>query len=92
MNNQIQDNLQKLLHRIPTLPPVLEKLKETPIRYGLYAGSHVALLTGNRIPTDVDFLVHDEDLDLLRQVFPDIEAKEDESGELFLYTGSDKEI
>jgi hypothetical protein len=83
---QIIENLQTLIHKNPALSYVLPKLNEATIRYGLYAGAHVAVLTGNRTPTDVDLLVHDEDLLSLRSLFPF--AKTTDLGDgVFLYIG-----
>lgn len=84
--NQITQNLQALIQKNTPLSYVLLKLKEANIRYGLYAGAHVAVLTGNRTPTDVDFLVHDEDLPKLRSLFPFAKTS-DEGNSVFLYIG-----
>jgi hypothetical protein len=42
----------------------------------------VAVLTNNRPPTDVDFLVHDDDIDELKKLFPSARNNESESGTL----------
>ena len=70
---------------------MLDVLEETSIRYGLYAGSHVAVLTNNRPPTDVDFLVHDDDIDELKKALPSARVNETESA-TFLYVGDDNLI
>lgn len=87
----ITQNLRTLIQKNPPLPYVLSRLATTDIRYGLYAGAHVAVLTGNRTPTDVDMLVHDEDLPKLHALFPF--AKTEDLGDgVFLYIGEDDRI
>jgi hypothetical protein len=84
-----QKNLRTLIQKITVLPYVLAKLEAAGIRYGLYAGSHVAALTNNRVPTDVDLLVHDADLTKLCQAFPFAKTKDLGNGGVFLYVGND---
>ena len=89
--DQVIKNLDSLIQQIGPLQNVLALLSKTSIRYGLYAGSHVAVLTNNRSPQDVDFLVHDDDIDELRKVFST--ARIDESGPAtFLYVDNDNLI
>lgn len=70
---------------------VLNRLEVADIRYGLYAGSHVAVLTSNRLPTDVDFLVHDDDIDELKKIFPLAVIDESKSA-TFMYVDDDNLI
>jgi hypothetical protein len=52
------------------LPRALfETLEKHAIRYGVFAGSEVAYLTGNRTPTDLDVLVHNDDLEKVAGLF-----------------------
>jgi len=75
-----------MIRRIHPLQYVLERLGETTIRYGLYSGAHVSIITGSRVFTDVDLLVHDEDLAMLRETFPS--AKRTDRGHgICLYVG-----
>jgi hypothetical protein len=69
-HDQVIRNINSLIQRTAPLQGVLGILEETSIRYGLYAGSHMAVLTNNRSPTDVDFLVHDDDIDELKKALP----------------------
>ena len=62
-------NLENLFREYPYLKELLDKLKESGIKYGLYAGSHVSLLTSNRIPTDIDILVSSDSLVKLKNNF-----------------------
>lgn len=91
MDHTIEQNLDALIQKISPLAYVLKRLETAHIRYGLFAGAHVAMLTNNRIPTDVDFLVHDEDLPLLKKTFPF--AKTNDTGKgVYLYIGDDDVI
>lgn len=87
----IEENLRKLIQKNPSLPYALAKLASANIRYGLYAGAHVAVLTNNRIPTDIDLLVHDDDLPKLRELFPFAKSKDVSNG-VFLYIGENDDI
>ncbi len=82
----IESNLETLLGKVPALDYVLNVLDGAGIRYGLYAGCHVALLVNNREPTDVDLIVHDDDLEALRALFPFARTK-DLGRAVFLYIG-----
>ncbi|MFC1649421.1 nucleotidyltransferase family protein [Patescibacteria group bacterium] len=54
----------------PGLEYVFSLLNNNSIHYGLYAGSHVSLLTSNRIPTDIDILVSNQDVTKIKKLFP----------------------
>jgi predicted nucleotidyltransferase len=85
---KIKNNLRMLIKKNDALAYVFPKLAAANIRYGLYAGAHVAVLTNNRIPTDIDLLVHDDDLQKLQTLFPF--AKTTDLGDgVFLYIGKD---
>lgn len=64
-----QSNLRSLLQKNPELNDVFDKLNKNNVRYGLYAGSYVSLFTSNRIPTDIDIMVADEDLKETESLF-----------------------
>lgn len=66
----------------------LDELNELTIRYAIFAGSEVALLTQNRTPTDVDIIVHNDDFDKLIDIFSD--AKINRNG-IWRITSSDKQ-
>lgn len=90
-DERVSEHIRLLMHQISPLHYVLDELGRTSIRYGLYAGAHVSLLTGNRKPVDVDFLVHDDDLIELTQLFPFAKTK-DSGTAIFLYIGEDDVI
>ncbi|HSE60694.1 MAG TPA: nucleotidyltransferase family protein [Candidatus Saccharimonadales bacterium] len=46
------------------------QLNQAGIRWGIFAGCAVSLLTGNRQATDVDILVHNDDFDRAAQILP----------------------
>lgn len=89
--HQIVENFNKIIVKLPELTAVLVELNSTDIKYGLYAGSHVAILTSNRIPTDVDFLVADEDFAKLINLFPLAQVKNSGNAK-FLYVGTNNDI
>ena len=91
----VKTNLKKLLDKIPNLRSVIETLNKNNIKYGLYAGAHVAVLTSNRESTDVDLLVADEDFDKLKELFPNSVIKGGKSNisdGIFLYPGGEEKI
>lgn len=89
--DEIEDNLRVLLDKVKPLPYVLRKLQDTDISFGIFAGSSVALWTGYRSSTDVDFLVSDKDIYLLKEIFPFAKTTERHDGK-FLYIGKNDEI
>ena len=84
-------NFNKIIAKLPQLISILSKINSADIKYGLYAGSHVSILTSNRVPTDVDFLVADEDFIKLKKLFPFAKEKNYDDGK-FLYIGEHDEI
>lgn len=62
-------NLRQLLESRPVLKGIFKILEDGNIRYGIFAGACVSILTSNRKPTDVDFLVADEDFNKLGSLF-----------------------
>lgn len=89
--NQATENFNKIVVKLPQLTSILLKINSTDIKYGLYAGSHVSILTSNRVPTDVDFLVADDDFVKLKNLFPFAQTK-DYGDAKFLYIGKHDEI
>lgn len=71
----IAHNFREVLNNIPDLKNILEILKTNNIKYGLYAGAFVSILTSYRVPTDVDFLVADTDYLKLTKLFDKSEPK-----------------
>lgn len=90
-SNKAISNFKKIIKKIPFLFSVLSKINQNEIRYGLYAGSHVSILTSNRNPTDVDFLVSDQDAQKLKDIFPFAKTSDFGNG-LFMYIGKHEEI
>lgn len=79
-------NIDSMIRRVQPLRCVLQRLGRARIRYGLYGGSHVSIITSNRVPADVDLLVCDEDMSALRDTFP-FAKTEDLGHGLALYLG-----
>jgi hypothetical protein len=86
--DNIEQRLEQLISTVPGLADALAKLNDAGVRYGLFAGAHIAVLTGNREPNDVDFLVHDADLPKFRQFFPAAKIKKEDHKTL-LYIDKD---
>jgi len=87
----LEENLEGLFVKIPALKIILKKLNEGGIKYGLYAGAYVSLITSNRVPTDVDLLINDEDFGKLKELFTDGLIIEKDFG-LFYYLDVDRKI
>ena len=62
----------------------LRVLYDQNIRYGLYAGSYVSLITANRTSLDIDLLIADEDFGKILSIFPQVIHKKKSYGE-FIY-------
>lgn len=91
---EIEENIRKLFNKLPSLKKALEILEENEIKYGIFAGTCVYLLTSNREPTDVDFLVSDGDFEKLSGLFQGQVKKrkeKDASGEFF-YLNEDRDL
>ena len=90
MNTPV-DNFSHLLRTIPSLDKVINQLNSARIRYGIYAGAYVSIMTSNRPAKDVDILVADEDFSKVRALFGDSsESQHDET--VFLYPYGNKKI
>jgi hypothetical protein len=59
----IEQNLRKLLQSKQAVVDLFRQLNDAHVRWAIYAGCATALLTGNRTPTDIDIIVHDDDFD-----------------------------
>lgn len=68
-NKLIRKNLHTLLESLPSLKHVLDSLKAGGVKYGIFAGACVSIITSNREPTDIDILVADEDFGKLKTLF-----------------------
>ena len=66
---ETEKNIHKLFDKLPNLKKVLETLDENEIKYGIFAGACVYILTSSRESSDVDILVADEDFRKLSGLF-----------------------
>jgi hypothetical protein len=66
---ETEKNIRRLFENIPNLKNTLKILEKNEIKYGIFAGACVYLLTSGREPTDVDILVADEDFERLSNLF-----------------------
>ena len=89
MNEKV--NFDKILTNNSKLRDVLQTLNDNDIKYGLYAGAYVSIITSNRTPTDVDILIADEDFEKLENLFPG-SLIEKMSDARFFYPYKDKKI
>lgn len=84
-------NFSRILAKNPKLHDILQILNKNHVRYGLYAGAYVSIVTSNRAPTDVDVLIADEDFNRLDGLFPDSLVEEMPDAKLF-YPYKDKAV
>lgn len=84
-------NFKKILVSNPKLQDILQALNNNHIKYGLYAGAYVSIITSNRTPTDVDILIADEDFEKLKKLFPNSLIKKMPDA-IFLYPNKDQTI
>lgn len=54
----------------PAITAYFKSLNEAGIRWAIFAGTSVSLLTQNRTPTDVDIIVHDDDFEKIMAITP----------------------
>lgn len=54
----------------PEAVALFAQLNQAGIRWGLFAGSAVSMLTGNRQATDIDILLHNDDFDRAAVILP----------------------
>lgn len=85
------ENYRFLLEAVPGLMSVVEILNKNHIKYGIYSGSYAYIVSANRVPTDVDVLVADEDIPKVRKLFS-ASRYIDEKYCLYLYPYEDKRI
>ncbi|MEI7689403.1 MAG: hypothetical protein WCI79_00320 [Candidatus Saccharibacteria bacterium] len=67
----MNENVQKYCLENPEIADLFKTLNQHGIRWGIFAGAAASLLTSNRLPTDIDILVHNEDFNTLVSLFPD---------------------
>jgi len=63
------NNFRKILNSNPHLGSILQALNSN-VKYGLFAGAYVSIITSNRLPTDIDILIADKDYEKLESLFP----------------------
>jgi hypothetical protein len=59
----------------PALTDYFQELNDSGVRWAIFAGASVSLLTGNRAPTDIDIIVHDDDLEKVIALTPQATQK-----------------
>jgi hypothetical protein len=58
----------------PAIVSYFAILNKAEVRWAIFAGTSVSLLTGNRMPTDLDIIVHDDDFEALHRLTPQAKA------------------
>lgn len=89
--NRSEQGLRTIIDNVPFFPDVILKLNHNHIRYGIYSGSFVAIASNERPTNDVDIIVQDDDMLLVRKLFPFAQSKDIGSGQ-FMYIGMHNEI
>jgi len=88
----LKQNIEKLLTSNSKLKDLFLSLQDNKIKYGIYAGSLVSLITNNRIPTDIDILVANEDFDKVNNIYKDAEENLEKPLGRFLNIVADIEV
>lgn len=71
----LEETIAKWCQAHPTITNYFKQLDNAGVRWAIFAGTSVSLLTGNRAPTDVDIIVHDDDFEKVSQVTPRADHK-----------------
>ncbi len=82
------ESIEQLLLAKSALKELFKRMNDAKIRWAIFAGSEVALLTANRTPTDFDIIVHNDDFEKLAAILP---AAKRLDGASFLVVASDGE-
>lgn len=86
----VEQNIRALFADKPEVVQALLKLNEEGVRWALYAGSETALLAANRVPTDIDIIVHDDDFDKVAGLLPTLRRYDNQPEEVT--TGAGQKI
>ncbi|HET9411374.1 MAG TPA: hypothetical protein VFO38_00810 [Candidatus Saccharimonadales bacterium] len=71
----LPDTINAWLTANPAIAEYFNQLNNKNIRWAIFAGAAVSLLTGNRQPTDIDIIVHDDDFTTAAQLTPHAQRK-----------------
>lgn len=69
---KMNNNVEKWLLDNPKVTELFNNLNKNNIRWGIYAGAAANLLTNNRLPTDIDILIHNDDFNKVSSLIKDI--------------------
>ena len=72
---ELEETIATWCQAHPAITGYFKHLNDAGIRWAIFAGTSVSLLTGNRTPTDVDIIVHDDDFEKVSQLTSDAEQK-----------------
>jgi hypothetical protein len=66
----VEQNIETLLRGRTEIADLFRAFNERSIRWAIYAGCETALLAANRVPTDIDIIVHDDDFEATASLLP----------------------
>jgi hypothetical protein len=72
---KLEETIQKWCEAHPEITSYFKQLNDEDVRWAIFAGTSVSLLTSNRTPTDVDIIVHDDDFEMTMNLTPNAERK-----------------
>jgi hypothetical protein len=72
---KLEETIQKWCEAHPEIASYFKQLNDNGVRWAIFAGTSVSLLTGNRTPTDVDIIVHDDDFETTMNLTLNAERK-----------------
>lgn len=72
---ELEETIAKWCQAHPAITNYFKQLNNADVRWAIFAGTSVSLLTGNRTPTDVDIIIHDDDFEKVSQLTPHAERK-----------------
>jgi hypothetical protein len=74
----VEQNIDMLLRGRPQIVELFQKLNNNNVRWAMYAGCETALLAANRVPTDIDIIVHDDDFETTASLLPQMKRYDNE--------------
>lgn len=73
----IEQQLARFAQAKPRIIELFKKMNQASVRWAIFAGSEASLLTGNRVPTDLDIIVHNDDFEALATLLPQAERADE---------------
>ena len=86
----MQKNVEKWCNDHPEITDYFKLLNENKIRWAIFAGAAASLLTDNRLPTDIDILIHNDDFKKITKIIPNALITINMQGDI--QTGDNKKL